>query len=657
MKRRPLRFIRLEDRCTPAVATWDGGGTNNFWSTAANWTGDVVPNPGDDLVFPNTALQVISRNDLAAGTAFGQIHITGGGYYFFGNRINLSGGIRIEAPGQFGNIVVAAFEIPLTLTNHQMISGDFNSPFAIQGSIDLNGFGLQVDVAAFAANSIVSGVISGIGGLTKTGSGVLELWAINTFTGPTVLDQGSLQVERIIPGPVTQNANTNLSGTGTIGALTSTGGIVQPGSVSPDLGIVTPGTLGTGNLNLQAGSHLSITLSEQGLGRLNVQGTVNLAGSLFVGFGNSPNPVRIGESVTILQNDGSDPVVGTFANIPEGTIVAQGAVPLRITYHGGDGNDVAVIGVSQATFAVAAGTGGFPIVNVYDAEGGLIRSFFAYQQDFRGGVHVTTADVTNDLVPDVITAPGPGGGPVIRVWNGATGAMVREFNAYDPAFRGGVWLATARVVPTSIQIITGAGPGGGPHVKLFDGPTGAEVGSFFAFDAEFRGGITVAGTDGQTIHFGSIPGQVIVGAGVGGFPIVRTFSGAVGTPVSAFYAYDPSFRGGVNVATGSFIGFNDIATAPMSAGGPVVRIFSNPTTASLPHELRKEFLAYTPAFTGGVTIGARAFNIGLPATLITGAGYGGGPHVETWSFPGDNPTLDLSFLAFDPAFTGGVFVG
>ena len=68
----------------------------------------------------------------------------------------------------------------------------------------------------------------------------------------------------------------------------------------------------------------------------------------------------------------------------------------------------------------------------------------AYEPAFHGGVHVTVADVTGDFVPDVITAPGPGGGPVVRIWDGATGAMVRQFAAYDPNFRGGVWLATAR---------------------------------------------------------------------------------------------------------------------------------------------------------------------------------------------------------------------
>ena len=35
-------------------------------------------------------------------------------------------------------------------------------------------------------------------------------------------------------------------------------------------------------------------------------------------------------------------------------------------------------------------------------------------------------------------------------------------------------------------LVVSAGPGGGPHVKVFDGATGAEMQSFFAYDAGLR---------------------------------------------------------------------------------------------------------------------------------------------------------------------------
>ena len=41
-------------------------------------------------------------------------------------------------------------------------------------------------------------------------------------------------------------------------------------------------------------------------------------------------------------------------------------------------------------------------------------------------------------------------------------------------------------------LVTGAGPGAGPHVRVFDMETGQELLSFYAYDAGFRGGVRVA---------------------------------------------------------------------------------------------------------------------------------------------------------------------
>jgi hypothetical protein len=75
--------------------------------------------------------------------------------------------------------------------------------------------------------------------------------------------------------------------------------------------------------------------------------------------------------------------------------------------------------VPAIAFAVGAGPGAAPQVNVYDHTGARVRSFLAYEPDFRGGVHVATGDVTGD---------GVGTNPSI------------EFLAFDPAFRGGVFV-------------------------------------------------------------------------------------------------------------------------------------------------------------------------------------------------------------------------
>src|SRR5262245_35934503 len=93
-----LRLDRLESRLAPAVVTWDGGGGNANWTTAANWVGDVAPQQGDDLVFPPSAAQGVNVNDFPAGTAFHSINLTGS-YRLSGNEIALAAGLNVKGGG------------------------------------------------------------------------------------------------------------------------------------------------------------------------------------------------------------------------------------------------------------------------------------------------------------------------------------------------------------------------------------------------------------------------------------------------------------------------------------------------------------------------------------------------------------------------------
>jgi hypothetical protein len=87
----------------------------------------------------------------------------------------------------------------------------------------------------------------------------------------------------------------------------------------------------------------------------------------------------------------------------------------------------------------------------------------------------------------------------VRAFDGATGAELRSFFAFDPSFRGGVRVAAADLNGSDLaEVVVGAGPGGAPEVVAFGGATGAEVGSLEALDPGFPGGVAVAATPIQT---------------------------------------------------------------------------------------------------------------------------------------------------------------
>ena len=267
---------------------------------------------------------------------------------------------------------------------------------------------------------------------------------------------------------------------------------------------------------------------------------------------------------------------------------------------------------------------------------------------YQGVAQKASGDFNGDGKADIVTGAGPGGGPHVQVFSGADGSVLRSFMAYDPRFTGGIFVATADINGDGVpDIITGAGPGGGPHVQVFSGADGSVLRSFMAYDPRFTGGIFVATGD---VNGDGVP-DIITGAGPGGGPHVQVFSGVDGSVLRSFMAYDPRFTGGIFVATGDINGDGkaDIITGAGPGGGPHVQVFSGVDGSVL-----RSFMAYDPRFTGGIFVSTGDINGDGTPDIITGAGPGGGPHVQVFS--GADGSVLRSFMAYDPRFTGGIFV-
>jgi len=161
-------------------------------------------------------------------------------------------------------------------------------------------------------------------------------------------------------------------------------------------------------------------------------------------------------------------------------------------------------------------------------------SFFAYAAGFRGGVTVAVGNLDGNG-PEIITGAGPGGGPHVRAFHyapaavgGVTDDAAVNFFAYTPLFTGGVHVAAGNLTGGSrAELITGAGPGGGPHVRVFFDGTVADVPGFFAYVPGFTGGVSV----------GVAGSEVLTGVGPGGGPHVRRFA-SDGSPLGGgFFAF------------------------------------------------------------------------------------------------------------------------
>ncbi|MBI4135529.1 S8 family serine peptidase [Candidatus Uhrbacteria bacterium] len=289
---------------------------------------------------------------------------------------------------------------------------------------------------------------------------------------------------------------------------------------------------------------------------------------------------------------------------------------------------------------------GKPEVTLSLSTGSSAGTFSAYADNFRGGVRVAAGDIDGDGSQEIVAGAGFGGGPHVRVFE-SNGTVVGSFFAYDPRFRGGVNVAVGDLNGNGIaEIVTAAGPGGGPHIRIFDAQ-GNVLGSFFAYDKHLRGGVQLAvgDLDGDGVsEIIAAPGK---GTGYGGE--VRVFD-ARGNLKRRLQAYPSNFTGGVNVAAGDLDGDGraEIVTAPIDATSPEVRVYSAEGS------WLRAFLAYQGGYQGGVNVAVGDVDGDGISEIITGPGRGGGPHVVVFDGFGK---MKQQFFPLDASFRGGVSVG
>jgi hypothetical protein len=106
-----------------------------------------------------------------------------------------------------------------------------------------------------------------------------------------------------------------------------------------------------GDLVLGPTDHFDVVVSREATNpahRLNVVGAVEIDNAFLnvVSLGKETKP---GDRFVIIDHDGADPVIGTFAGLPEGSVITMpDGAKLQISYAGGDGNDVELSRINAA---------------------------------------------------------------------------------------------------------------------------------------------------------------------------------------------------------------------------------------------------------------------------------------------------------------------
>ncbi len=199
------------------------------------------------------------------------------------------------------------------------------------------------------------------------------------------------------------------------------------------------------------------------------------------------------------------------------------------------------------------------------------------------GVFVAAGDVNNDGRAEVIAAPGSGNGPVL-IYDVSAQSLLAALVPYPAGFTGGVRVAATDLTGDGrVEIITVPGPGIAPTLKVYDGATFANTANYAAYPDSFTSGTLIAVPSASGIRFTSAATTTFAVSSAGSFT-VRTG----GTPAVTTISRTGTLPSGVSFtdngngtatlsgtpAAGTGGAYALTLTATNNASAPVVQVFT-----------------------------------------------------------------------------------
>lgn len=215
--------------------------------------------------------------------------------------------------------------------------------------------------------------------------------------------------------------------------------------------------------------------------------------------------------------------------------------------------------------------GSTPTVSVYNRLNKRMYTFDAYRSNFTGGVDVATGDVDGDGYDEIITGTGGGGGPLIKVFE-ANGTFVKNIWPFPFEMNTGIFVSSGDIDNDGVdEIIVGSGPGFSPQVRAFE-LNGRLITSFISGNPNFLGGIDVAAGD----FAGDEAEEIVTSYRTGGGPYIKTYY-SDGTPIKTFTPYSTRNFSGIRVSAGNLYGSTDkdeIAVVLMEESAPLAKFYT-----------------------------------------------------------------------------------
>lgn len=309
---------------TSMTATGEHNDMTNKCGVAASW---CVMARGSDLLAPTGSNEEpASYYDSFGGTSGAAPHVTG--------AVAL---LLQQFPWMSGAQIVSTLLTTATDGTDAVLS-----PVSGRGAVDV---GKAIDGPAafefsFTANTqgqdaIFANDISGIGSLTKSGAGTLTLAGTNTYAGTTTVNGGELHVSGSLDSATELASGGKLSGTGTVDALTVSGGTLAPGASA--------GTFSSGNLVLQAAAMLEFELHDPNVVGDDVNDLIAVSGDLTLdGALQVANAASLAPGTYTL-------ITYTGALVDNGMTIASSASGKALSLSAGDGSVRLLVVATQAS--------------------------------------------------------------------------------------------------------------------------------------------------------------------------------------------------------------------------------------------------------------------------------------------------------------------